>query len=65
MLNQLEHRLLLRQQQGHLRQLPNPSHLVDFASNDYLGLARCPDLKRCVLEEGERISSVMNGRTLS
>lgn len=35
----LQEKLLSRQKEGHLRQLNDFKHLVDFSSNDYLGLA--------------------------
>jgi len=44
MIPQLEARLLRRSQAGNLRQLRLTEPLVDFASNDYLGLARSPHL---------------------
>jgi 8-amino-7-oxononanoate synthase len=35
----LQEKLLSRKKEGHLRQLNDFKHLVDFSSNDYLGLA--------------------------
>jgi len=40
----LEDRLLRRKECGNLRQLEIRRNLIDFASNDYLGLARSPKL---------------------
>jgi 8-amino-7-oxononanoate synthase len=37
---EMEQRLAKRKQFGNLRTLPRPVTLIDFASNDYLGLAR-------------------------
>lgn len=50
----LERRLLKREQQGNLRRLQRVCGLVDFASNDYLGLARSPSFGAAVFEAWER-----------
>ena len=44
-----------RTKRGNLRRLPQNDLLIDFASNDYLGLARSPVLKKQVLQEMERV----------
>lgn len=51
-----------RQCQGSERYLVLPCELIDFASNDYLGLARSPDLNTRVLQEWER-EQVRHGST--
>lgn len=40
----LQERLSRRQKDGNLRSLPNQSGLLDFVSNDYLGLSKSKDL---------------------
>jgi 8-amino-7-oxononanoate synthase len=52
MLLALEHKLLQREKQGNLRllKLIGPKR-VDFSSNDYLGLARSPELASLIEEE--------------
>jgi 8-amino-7-oxononanoate synthase len=50
MLNRLETKLLERKQAGNLRSLSLPTAQYDFFSNDYLGLARNPDLQ-CQIDE--------------
>jgi 8-amino-7-oxononanoate synthase len=40
-----------REKLGNIRHLPTKGPLLDFASNDYLGLARCQILKNRVLQE--------------
>ena len=47
----LENRLLARKKLGNLRRLQVHSNLIDFASNDYLGLAKSPLLKRATLQK--------------
>lgn len=49
------HLLARRKQFGNLRSLKLKPNLVDFASNDYLGLARSPHLKRAVLIEWQSL----------
>lgn len=46
--------LARRRQLGNLRQLKLHLPLIDFASNDYLGLARSPQLAAAVSEEWQR-----------
>lgn len=59
--NVLQSRLVKRQQLGNLRQLTDRRPLVDFASNDYLGLARCPELASRVAQEWSRVPGPFNG----
>lgn len=47
----LEAKLLKRKQTGNLRQLSIKHDLIDFASNDYLGLARSHRLSAAIFEE--------------
>lgn len=59
----LQKKLLERIKQGNLREL-NTTHegLIDFCSNDYLGLARSPILQASIHQELEN-RSVTNGST--
>lgn len=47
----LEEKLLRRKKQGNLRQLQVVKNLIDFASNDYLGLAKSPLLATKVAQK--------------
>lgn len=55
----LDHQLQKRLRMGNLRSLPRQRQLIDFASNDYLGLARSQELAEATLKEWSR-----NGRLL-
>lgn len=44
----LASRLATYEQSGLLRQLRTSANLIDFCSNDYLGFARSPELKRAI-----------------
>lgn len=57
----LEDRLLKRQKLGNLRALKIPPSLIDFSSNDYLGLARSPLLAMSVFQEWKMHLSPLNG----
>jgi 8-amino-7-oxononanoate synthase len=57
----LENRLLKRQKLGNLRQLSLSQHLIDFSSNDYLGLARSSHLAAAVIQEWQMHASSLNG----
>jgi len=46
--------LALRKTKGLLRQLPKENNLIDFCSNDYLGLARSKELADKVLSDLEK-----------
>ena len=52
----LENRLQRRQDIGNLRQLKDTQHLIDFASNDSLGLTSSQVFNRAVLEEWHNCS---------
>lgn len=55
----LDERLAKRQRVGNLRQLPPPFRdLIDFSSNDTLGMARSQDLMQAVLREWEQVSNL-------
>lgn len=58
---QLENRLLKRVILGNLRKLQTVLPLIDFSSNDYLGLARSPQLAASVFQEWEMHLSHLNG----
>src|SRR5947209_635221 len=57
----LEARLLKRTKLGNLRTLQLTQPLIDFSSNDYLGLARSPKLAASVFREWRMHSSHLNG----
>jgi 8-amino-7-oxononanoate synthase len=57
----LQHKLLKRKNLGNLRRLQTPQHLLDFSSNDYLGLARSSALASAVTKEWNTTSSLLNG----
>lgn len=47
----LQQKLLMRKKQGNFRQLKSVENLIDFSSNDYLGLARSPSLNSKIYQE--------------
>lgn len=49
--NFLHKRLVEREEKGLLRSLPSENNLIDFSSNDYLGLAGSAALKKLAAEE--------------
>jgi 8-amino-7-oxononanoate synthase len=57
----LENRLLKRTKLGNLRTLKIAQPIIDFSSNDYLGLARSPQLAISVFQEWEMHLSHLNG----
>jgi len=57
----LEEKLKRRHAFGNLRRLQVPGNLIDFASNDYLGLARSQKLRDAFLYEWEKHSELLNG----
>ncbi len=57
----LEHRLEKRKTRGNLRQLHIARPLIDFSSNDYLGLARSSELASSVFQEWETRVGHLNG----
>ncbi len=56
-------RLHLREQEDRLRRLTTTHNLIDFCSNDYLGLARSQELSESILRKTESIQPVKNGAT--
>lgn len=61
MTGHLENRLLKRTKAGNLRALKITQPIIDFSSNDYLGLARSPRLATAVFKEWEMHLSHLNG----
>ncbi len=59
----LEERLVQRKEEGALRALLDSRELIDFSSNDYLGFARSPVLRRMVRATTERHSRLSLGST--
>lgn len=59
----LENKLLRRKKLGNLRRLQISQNLIDFSSNDYLGLARSPYLTASVRQELYNGPSILNGST--
>lgn len=59
----LTNRLRQRQQAGLLRQLRPGGDLIDFCSNDYLGLARSPNLYKAIQKAENELSTPQNGAT--
>src|ERR1700733_4933481 len=57
----LENRLMKRTKLGNLRTLKITQPIIDFSSNDYLGLACSPQLAMSVLQELEMHLSHLNG----
>ncbi|MBA3239228.1 MAG: pyridoxal phosphate-dependent aminotransferase family protein [Parachlamydiaceae bacterium] len=57
----LQEQLMKRKHAGNLRELKVTQNLVDFSSNDYLGLARSTKLKELLLQEWQSCNSPLNG----
>jgi 8-amino-7-oxononanoate synthase len=57
----LKDKLLKRERQGNLRQLSVPQNIIDFSSNDYLGLARSSNLADSVAQELSQYKTPLNG----
>lgn len=60
----LENRLKKREKAGNLRKLTIKTPLVDFSSNDYLGLARSHTLAQMTMDEWNRRSTGSTGSRL-
>lgn len=56
-------KLALRKEQGTFRSLKTVEGQVDFTSNDYLGLARSPELRRRISEAEKEFSELGVGST--
>lgn len=61
MIARLEEKLQRRQQIGNLRSLQVAENAIDFASNDYLGLARSPQFSERVQQRWASQEAVLNG----
>ncbi|WP_439879796.1 aminotransferase class I/II-fold pyridoxal phosphate-dependent enzyme [Pontibacter sp. MBLB2868] len=61
--NKLQQKLEERAAQGNLRQLKTTTGLVDFCSNDYLGLARSEELRALIHKEEENYKHLPLGAT--
>ncbi len=59
----LTNRLRQREQAGLLRQLRTGGNLIDFCSNDYLGLARSAALRQAIREAENQQPMAKNGAT--
>ena len=57
----LDKRLGKRAELGNLRKLQIMDAPIDFSSNDYLGLARCPKLANAVFQQWQAHVSPLNG----
>lgn len=57
----LENRLFHRKKLGNIRKLQPPLQLIDFSSNDYLGLAKSSHARTRLLEEWNMHESDLNG----
>lgn len=62
-LQALAKRLDTRQQDGSLRSLRVNGSLIDFSSNDYLGLARSSALRAAIRQAADQSASIYNGAT--
>lgn len=59
----LKNRLDIRQDAGLFRQLRVADLLIDFCSNDYLGFARSPELKRTIRQAEDQYPQAFTGAT--
>ena len=57
----LSNKLLERQSSGLLRELVIRKGLIDFTSNDYLGLASSSELLQNILEKMKDLGTAQNG----
>jgi 8-amino-7-oxononanoate synthase len=62
-LNRLQQKLADRAAQGNLRQLKTTAGLIDFCSNDYLGLARSEKLRALIHKEEDKYKHLTLGAT--
>jgi 8-amino-7-oxononanoate synthase len=67
--NSLAQKLALREQNASLRKLPDPSSLIDFSSNDYLGFAKNEEIfhqtHALLLERNLKSNGATGSRLLS
>jgi 8-amino-7-oxononanoate synthase len=61
MIEQLTKRLQTRELENNKRYLKSVDNLIDFASNDYLGLARSPELAQRIALEIDQQNKRLNG----
>jgi 8-amino-7-oxononanoate synthase len=61
MIHHLKEQLRKREALGNLRRLSTPNGLIDFSSNDYLGLARSNLLAQLTLQEWQNQQTVLTG----
>ncbi|MFD1143923.1 aminotransferase class I/II-fold pyridoxal phosphate-dependent enzyme [Larkinella insperata] len=61
--NTLQKLLEKRRSAGLLRSLKKPTDLIDFCSNDYLGLARSPALRQQIQQAVFQYPALLNGST--
>ncbi|WP_158828377.1 aminotransferase class I/II-fold pyridoxal phosphate-dependent enzyme [Mucilaginibacter lacusdianchii] len=59
----IQQKLDQRREDGIFRRLKSANGLIDFCSNDYLGLARSLELQHQIEQEIERHGQVLNGST--
>jgi len=59
----IDKKLQQRQHEGNYRTLKTESGLIDFCSNDYLGFARSPVLRKLIDEEINSFHTTKNGST--
>ena len=62
-LSYIERKLAIRKEEKSFRQLRQVDGLLDFSSNDYLGFARCPQLKRKIGTDLEKYKDTRLGAT--
>ncbi len=62
-IERINKKLLERKEKGNFRSLMIGQGLVDFFSNDYLGLARDPELHRVINDDYHKESTIGNGAT--
>ncbi|MBD1397194.1 aminotransferase class I/II-fold pyridoxal phosphate-dependent enzyme [Pontibacter sp. JH31] len=63
LINKLQQKLAERAAQGNLRTLKNTAGLIDFCSNDYLGLARSEKLRALIQKEEDNYAHLPLGAT--
>lgn len=61
--NFLAQKIARRTEEGLLRKLTTSQDLIDFSSNDYLGLARSADLFKLISKKTESLPQKLNGAT--
>lgn len=59
----MQNKFKRRKEQGNIRSLRTIKHLIDFASNDYLGLSRSTQLHQNIWKEWQRLEIPICGST--